>query len=295
MEATTLRLLIVDDDDVVRDILRLKLESRPEISLSEASSSEEALEKVAAQDFDLVLLDLRLLFGTEGLDVLGEIKNLKPKTGVMMLSAYGTIGVVVEAMKRGAIDFIPKDKDYEDLVVLKLDKFVSDSILIEDRERNIKGLYETAFTEETNRKGKALETLVAALFSTIEGFVEVDRNVNSEDEEIDVVYRNESEHPTWQKEGSLILVECKNWISKRVGKNEFIAFEQKIENRAGRCRLGFLICVEDFAETVTTEMVRFSKGDKLIVPLNGDRLRQLVESQNRNQLLIDFLTQASLI
>ncbi len=295
MESTTLRLLIVDDDDVVRDVLRLKLESRPEISLSEASSPEEALERVATQDFDLVLLDLRLLFGTEGLDVLAEIKNLKPKTEVMMLSAYGTIGVVVEAMKRGAIDFIPKDKDYEDLVVLKLDKFISDSILIEDRERSIKGLYETAFTEETNRKGKALETLVAALFSTIEGFVEVDRNINTQDEEIDIVYRNESKHPTWQKESSLILVECKNWISKRVGKNEFVLFQEKIENRSGRCRLGFLICVEEFADTVTKEMLRSSKSDLLVVPINGENLQQLFESQDRNQLLVDFFTSATLI
>ena len=295
MEGTTLRLLVVDDDDVVRDVLRLKLESRSEISLSEASSPEEALEKVAAHDFDLVLLDLRLLFGTEGLDVLAEIKTRKPKTEVMMLSAYGTIGVVVEAIKRGAIDFIPKDKDFEDLVVLKLDRFISDSILIEDRERNIKGLYETAFAEETNRKGKALETLVAALFSTVEGFVEVDRNINTQDEEIDIVYRNESKHPTWQKESSLILVECKNWISKRVGKNEFVLFQEKIENRSGRCQLGFLICVEEFADTVTKEMLRSSKSDLLVVPINGEKLEQLFESQDRNQLLLDFFTSATLI
>lgn len=295
MEGTTLRLLIVDDDEVVRDVLRLKLENRPEISLAEASSPEEALEQVAAQDFDLVLLDLRLLFGTEGLDVLGEIRNLKPKTEVMMLSAYGTIGIVVEAMQRGAIDFIPKDKDYEDLVVLKLDKFISDSILIEDRERNIKGLYETAFTEETNRKGKALETLVAALFSTIEGFVEVDRNINTQDEEIDIVYRNESKHRTWQKESSLIIVECKNWVSKRVGKNEFVLFQEKIENRSGRCRLGFLICADEFADTITKEMLRSSKSDLLVVPINGEKLRQLVESQDRNQLLLDFFTSATLV
>lgn len=295
MEGTTLRLLIVDDDDVVRDVLRLKLESRPEISLTEASSPEEALERVAAQDFDLVLLDLRLLFGTEGLDVLAEIKNLKPKTAVMMLSAYGTIGVVVEAMKRGAVDFIPKDRDYEDLVVLKLDKFISDSVLIADRERNIRGLYETAITEETDRKGKALETLVAALFSSVVGLIEVDRNVNTEDEEIDIVYRNESSHPTWQKEGTIILVECKNWHSKRVGKNEFVQFKEKIQNRAGRCQLGFLICIEDFADTVTTEMLRSSTGDLLIVPINGDMLRKLVESDDRNQLVIEFLTGATLV
>lgn len=294
MEGTPLRLLIVDDDDVARDVLKLKLESRKDISLSEASSLEEALHRIRTEVFDLVLLDLRLQFGTEGLDVLAETKTLRPRTEVMMLSAYGTISVVVEAMKRGAIDFIPKDKDYEDLVVLKLDKFIRDAVLLADRERNISGLYETVFTEETKRKGKALETFMAALFSSIEGFVEVNRNIITETEEIDIVYRNESNHPIWQKERSVILVECKNWLSKRVGKNEFVVFKEKIENRAGRCNLGFLICVDEFAETVTKELLRSSKTELLVVPIDGVKLQQLVESQNRNQLLLDFLTAATL-
>jgi len=295
MEGMSLRLLIVDDDEVVRDVLKLKLESRKDISLSEASTAEEAFQKVSNEVFDLVLLDLRLQFGTEGLDVLSEIKRLKPQIGVMMLSAYGTIPVVVEAMKRGAIDFIPKDKDYEDLVVLKLDKFIRDVALLADRERNLSGLYDTVFTEETNRKGKALETLIVALFSSIEGFNVIDSNVNTQTEEIDVVIRNESQHPTWQKESSLILVECKNWYSKRVGKNEFVLFKEKIENRTGRCRLGFLVCVEEFAETITKEMLRSSKPDLLVVLIDGEKLQQLVQSPNRNQLLLDFLTAATLV
>lgn len=295
MEGTPLRLLIVDDDEVVRDVLKLKLDSRTDILLSEASSPEEALRKVADEVFDLVLLDLRLLFGTEGLDVLAEIKKLRPQTEVMMLSAYGTISIVVEAMQRGAIDFIPKDKDYEDLVVLKLDRFIRDAVLLADRERNLKGLYETAFAEEPSRKGKALETLVAALFSSIEGFIEVNRNLNTQDEEIDIVISNESRHPRWQKEKGLILVECKHWSKKRVGKNEFVQFREKIENRAGRSNLGFLICVDDFAETVTKEMLRSSKSDLLIVPINGRKLERLVLSQNRSQLLLKFLTEASFV
>jgi len=295
MEGSILRLLIVDDDEVVRDVINLKLESREDILRSEASTPEEALQKVSSESLDLVLLDLRLQFGTEGLDVLAEIKKLKPRTDVIMLSAYGTTSVVVEAMKRGAIDFVPKDKDYEDLIVLKLDRFIRDAVLLADRERNIKGLYETAFTEETNRKGKALETLIAALFSSIEGFVEVGRNMNTETEEIDITFGNESHHPRWQKESSLILVECKNWLSKRVGKNEFVSFREKVENRFGRCRLGFLVCVEEFAETVTKEMLRSSKSDLLVVPIDGEKLQQLVNSSNRKQLLLDFLTAATLI
>jgi ActR/RegA family two-component response regulator/Holliday junction resolvase-like predicted endonuclease len=295
MEGIALRLLIVDDDEVVRDVLKFKLESRKDILLSEASTPEEAFQKVSNEVFDLVLLDLRLQFGTEGLDVLAEIKRLKPQIGVMMLSAYGTIPVVVEAMKRGAIDFIPKDKDYEDLVVLKLDRFIHDAALLADRERNISGLYDTVFTEETNRKGKALETLIVALFSSVEGFNVISSNVNTQTEEIDIVIRNESSHLTWQKESSLILVECKNWHSKRVGKSEFVLFKEKIENRAGRCRLGFLIIVEEFAETVTKEMLRSSKADLLIVPIDGEKLLQLAQNSNRNQLLLDFLTAATLV
>jgi ActR/RegA family two-component response regulator len=290
MEDRILRLLIVDDDEVVRDVLKLKLEGRADIFIIEASSPEEALQVVSQREIDLVLLDLRLVVGTEGLDVLAEIKKLKPKTQIIMLSAYGTIGVVVEAIKRGAIDFIPKDKDYEDLVVLKLDKFISDSVLIEDRERNIKGLYETVFVDDSNRKGKALETLVAALFSSIEGLVEANRNIHTETEEIDIVFRNERRDPFWQRESALILVECKNWLSKRVGKNEFVEFREKMANRFGRCQLGFLICVDKFTDTLTKEMLRSSKGDLLVVPIDGTQLSELVKSEDRNRYLIDLIT-----
>ena len=294
MEGTTLRLLIVDDDDAVRDVLKLRLEGRTDILLSEAASPEEALTKVFEEPFDLVLLDLRLQFGSEGLDILAEIKKNKPYVEVIILSAYGTTSVVVEAMRRGAIDFVAKDTDYEDLVVLKLDRFIREAVLLADRERNINGLYETVLTEDVNRKGKALETLVASLFSSVEGLVEVDRNINTETEEI-ITFSNESLHPRWQKESSLILVECKNWLSKRVGKNEFVLFKEKIENRSGRCRLGFLVCVEEFADTVTKEMLRSSKNDLLVVPIDGQQLKQVVESANRNQLLLEFLTKATLI
>ncbi|HKU77178.1 MAG TPA: response regulator [Pyrinomonadaceae bacterium] len=295
MEGSTLRLLIVDDDEVVRDVLKLKLKDRSDILLNEASSANEAIKSVEQQKIDLVLLDLRLQVGAEGLDVLSEIKRLQPKTQIIMLSAYGTTPAIVEAMKRGAYDFVAKDKDYEDLVVLKLDKFINDSVLIEDRERNIKGLYETTFIDDSQRKGKALETLVAAVFSSVEGLIEVDRNINTETEEIDIVFRNESNHPSWQRESSLVLVECKNWLSQRVGKNEFVAFKDKIENRFGRCRLGFLICTDRFAETFTKEMLRSSKSDLLIVPIDGSQLLQLVNSENRNQCLIDFMTASALL
>ena len=143
-------------------------------------------------------------------------------------------------------------------------------------------------------KRKALEELAAALLSSIGGFIEIDRNVNTVTEEIDVVFRNASTDPLWQKESEFILVECKNWRTQRVGKNEFVLFKEKMANRYGRCKLGFLVCTEEFAETVTLEGLRSSQGELVIVPINGEALLRLVASTDRSQLLRSFVDKAIL-
>jgi DNA-binding NarL/FixJ family response regulator len=295
MESRLLRLLIVDDSEGWRVYLKSLFEDRSDIAITEAASGEEAVERMKAEDYDLVLLDMRMPSGTEGIDALSEMKQLKPQTQVIMVSAYGDIPKAVEAMKYGALDFLPKEPDLEDVITFKVNEFIRAAHLISDRELLIRAKYREAQRfKNAQKKGKALEDLLAALLASIEGFVEIGRNVNTTTEEIDLVFRNESRDPRWQKESEIILVECKNWKSQRVGKNEFVLFKEKIENRAGRCKLGFLVCTEDFADTIEKEMLRSSKTDLLIVPINGDDLRQLVEAKNRSQLLRDFVDKALL-
>jgi len=101
-----LRLLVVDDDEAWRDVLNLLFDGRPDILVAQAVSGTDAIEKVQAGDYDLLLLDMRMPSGTEGLDVLLEIKKLKPQTQVVMMSAYGDIPKTVEAMRRGAARLI---------------------------------------------------------------------------------------------------------------------------------------------------------------------------------------------
>jgi FixJ family two-component response regulator len=297
MESRALRLLVVDDEDLTHEILRFALlpPGRSDITLAEARSAGEAMEKIKAEDYDLVLLDMRLPLGNEGLDVLADIKHLKPQTSVMMISAWGDIPSTVEAMKRGAIDFIPKGAQYERIVAFKVDEFTRTVSLIADRERFIKARHEEALqTDNLQKKGSVLEDLLAALFASIGGFIEIGRDVSTTTEEIDLVFRNASRDPAWQRESEIILVECKNWHSQRVGKNEFVLFKEKIENRAGRCKLGFLICTERFAETVEKEMLRSSKSNLLIVPIDGDDLRKLVEAKNRSETLRSLVDRALL-
>ena len=297
MSNRTLQLLIVDDDEDFLGVLQDIFAAREDLSITQAVSGLEALEKIKAADFDLVLLDMRLPYGTEGLDVLREIKELKPRTEVIMMTAYGDIPKAVEAKNRGARDFVEKQTDFKTSINLRINDFIRTAHLITDRELLIQTKYQETLTLiDIQAKGKALENLTAALFESIGGFIEIGRNVNTATEEVDLIFRNDSSESAWQRESQIILVECKNWHSQRVGKNEFVLFKEKMENRAGRCKLGFLICTEEFTVTVKKEMLRSSKFDLLVVPINGAQLRGLVEAgRDRSQKLRELVDRALLI
>jgi Holliday junction resolvase-like predicted endonuclease len=149
-------------------------------------------------------------------------------------------------------------------------------------------------SSDARKKGKALEELLAAIFASIPGFTVSERNYHTATEEIDLVLCNASADPFWRGMGSLILVEAKHWQSQRVGKNEYVQFYRKMENRGGHCMLGFLICTERFAETFHEERLRDSKFPLRVVPIDGEGLRQLVEAEDRDAVLRALVERALL-
>jgi hypothetical protein len=118
---------------------------------------------------------------------------------------------------------------------------------------------------------------------TVPGF-EVLERVRTETEEIDLSISNNSGESWLTREGAIILGECKNW-SGRCGKNEFVSFREKLLNRKGRCSVGFLISWNGFADTVTKEMLRGSREESLVVPLDGAQIRRAVETNSLLQVL----------
>ena len=101
-----MRILIVDDEKNIRLLLSTALEAmRHEVSL--ASSSKSAIDALNHSAFDAVLLDLRLS-QESGLDLLDEILRLSPRIAVILVTAYASIETAVEAMRRGAFDYLPK-------------------------------------------------------------------------------------------------------------------------------------------------------------------------------------------
>ena len=110
------RLLVVDDQRNMRTTTALVLRQEG-YAVDEASSGEEALRMIeAAPAFDLVLTDLRMA-PMDGLELVRRILELSPGTQVVVMTAYGTIESAVEAMRRGAADYVTKPFQGPELLV----------------------------------------------------------------------------------------------------------------------------------------------------------------------------------
>jgi DNA-binding NtrC family response regulator len=107
--------LIVDDEKHTREGLQQALAEHYDVSL--AANAEEAFNLMDAQPFDVIVTDLRMP-GKSGLKVIDKALALPNRPAVLMMTAYGNIETAVEAMKRGAVDFLTKPVNIERLEVL---------------------------------------------------------------------------------------------------------------------------------------------------------------------------------
>jgi DNA-binding NtrC family response regulator len=107
------RILVVEDRASLRGMLRKALEKAGH-RVEEAGDGAAGVERLAQQTFDLVLTDLKLP-GASGLEVLRASRRSQPATPVVVMTAYGTVGTAVDAMKAGAVDFLEKPVELDDL------------------------------------------------------------------------------------------------------------------------------------------------------------------------------------
>lgn len=130
------RILVVDDHTVVRKGLREILISSPEFGeVDEAASAMEVFQKVNRRDYDCVLLDIRMP-GRSGLDVLKQLKCMKPKLPVLILSMYPEEQYGIRALRAGAAGYVTKKIPIDELkkaiqVACKGQKYVTSSMAYE--------------------------------------------------------------------------------------------------------------------------------------------------------------------
>jgi len=124
-------ILIVDDEQGQREILNviLRKEGYDTVDLPGVA---EAIELLCRREFDLILTDLKMQ-GQSGLDLLEQVMEENPHQCVIMMTAHGTVDSAVEAMKRGAFDYLEKPLEREDLLLTLKRAFERITLVHENR------------------------------------------------------------------------------------------------------------------------------------------------------------------
>lgn len=153
-------ILVIDDEETMRDSCRQAL-SRDGNRVEVAESGSKGLSILEAESFDLVILDLKMP-GLSGMEVLKKIKQGDPEAIVIVITGYATVESAVEAMKRGAYDFIPKPFTPDGLraiVKRALDRreLALENVLLRDE---VKAGFETGVIIGLSKPMKEVEQLI---------------------------------------------------------------------------------------------------------------------------------------
>jgi heterodisulfide reductase subunit A2 len=122
------RLLIVDDEVIVREAMRDWLKDSG-YAVEIAESGEEALEKIRKQEFDVMVLDIRLP-GESGMNILAKARTIQPRLKSIIFTAYPSEETLTEARKLGVIEYLVKP-----VVLDEMEKLISSAIDLSRKEK----------------------------------------------------------------------------------------------------------------------------------------------------------------
>ena len=152
------RILVVDDEAAIRDSLRMTLEYAGYECVG-AASGQEGLALVEREMPDLVLLDIKMP-GMDGMDVLGRLRSMNEALPVVMISGHGTTTTAVEAIKKGAVDFLDKPFESTDRLLVTMSNALEQSRL-RDENRTLKKAVEVR--HQMIGESAALQQVMAAV------------------------------------------------------------------------------------------------------------------------------------
>jgi two-component system response regulator AtoC len=125
-----MKILVVDDEAPIRDVIRKGLSQMGGYHVEVAQNGVEAIARIEKDVFDLVLTDLKMP-EMDGLELLKTIKGTRPEVMVILMTAYGSVETAVEAMKIGANDYITKPIDLNELLI-HISKVQKESLLLKE-------------------------------------------------------------------------------------------------------------------------------------------------------------------
>ena len=152
--------LVVDDDAAMRQMLVSLFRERG-FQVAEAPSADAALEQLRESDYGVVLSDVKMP-GKTGIEMVGDLRRLRPETPVILMTAFGSIDSAVEAMRAGACDYVTKPFE-PDAVLLTLERALERRALEEENRRLRRAVDRTGSFGELIGQSPAMREIFALI------------------------------------------------------------------------------------------------------------------------------------
>lgn len=287
-----LKTLIVDDEpDLRRSVKDFLLTNVPDIKfeISEAENGREALDKVKAGGFDLVLMDVRMP-EMSGLEALSFIKTHDPRTFVVLMTAHSNLSDAVQAIKEGAYDYLEKPVQAERLATI-VKKAVEARELVSDL-----AITNPIFDDDVDSEFVGSSKKMRAVFDLIYRLCKVDTTVlirgeNGTGKEL-VARAIHFNSP--RKDGAFVALNCgaipENLLESELFGHERGAFTGAIERKIGKFQLAnngtiFLDEIGELRPDMQVKLLRVLQERKF-VPIGGNREiktnARILTATNRN-------------
>lgn len=165
------RVLSIDDEEVIRSLIQ-KVLTKAGYNVTLAASGEEGLEIMEKETFDLAIIDLKMP-GMGGMAFLGKMKELYPDTEAVILTGFGDIENAVDAMKKGAFNFVPKPFKKDTFLTI-VDRALERLLMKEELEET-----KTAMREIENEAAKKIGRLESEIAAVEEAKKELGDHFNA--------------------------------------------------------------------------------------------------------------------
>jgi len=171
MVTTQAKVLIVEDEQLIREVLSAELRKAGH-NVVTATDGQEALQIIGSDIVDLVITDLKMPGRVGGMEILKAVKEISPDTVVIIITAFATFAVGVEAMKLGAYDVFPKPFDNEHVVLkvrtaLEAKRLTAENLLLKRELKGQASFENLVGTSEAMQKVFALIRRVADAPTTV--------------------------------------------------------------------------------------------------------------------------------
>ena len=227
------KILIVDDDKGIRNTLREILQFE-KYAVDEATDGLDCLVKIKQNKYDVIIMDIKMP-KMDGMEAIERIQILSPETPVVMISGHGNIDTAVEAVKKGAFDFISKPPDLNRLLIT-IRNAMDKSELIDEK---------NTLQKKVSKKGKKVQEIIGkskaitAIKDTIERVGPTDARVlvtgpNGSGKELVARWLHENSP---RKENNIIEVNCAAIPSELI-ESELFGHEKGSFTSAHKLRIG---------------------------------------------------------